>query len=75
MEDESSQGVDEHYDSIKFVLFLIPKDKSNVVALVRDNRNTKHAFARLSEHVFVGYHSNRFALTVKDEILGAPKRC
>lgn len=68
MGDELSQGADEHYDLIEFVLSLFGKEKSKVVAFVGDNSNTKRALERLFGSVSVGYHFHCFVLAVKHGI-------
>lgn len=67
IEDELYKKEFEHHNFIEFVLSDIGKDKSKVVALVEDNSSTNRVFARFFGCVFVGCHSHRFALALRDE--------
>lgn len=66
MGEEDSHTADEHYSFLKFVLSVYGKTIENVVALVGDNENTNRAFGRRVGPTFVGCHSHRFNLAVRD---------
>ena len=66
MENEASQDAAEHYNYMEYVLEVHGKSYDNVVAIVGDNTSTNKAFARRRGPVFVGCHSHRFNLAVKD---------
>lgn len=66
MENEESQDANEHYDFVKFVLSVFGKTMDNVVALIGDNTSTNKAFARCLGPFFVGCHSHRYNLAMKD---------
>lgn len=65
---ETSISANEHFYLISFVSSVFVKQFSNVVALVDDNANKTEAFSHLVDPLFVGCHSHRFNLAVKDFI-------
>lgn len=67
---EESLTAEEHYKFLKYLLGVFDKNIENVVALVGDNANTNKAFANRIGPIFVGRHSHRCNVTVKDILSG-----
>lgn len=70
MGDEDSQNAYEHFEFLEFVLGVYDKSFKNVAALIGDNCNTNRAFSRRVGPVFVGCHSHRYNLALKDIMAG-----
>lgn len=68
MENEDSLNANEHYEFLEWVLALFEKSMDNVVAVIGDNCSTNRAMSRRIGPTFVGCHSHRFNLAVKDMI-------
>lgn len=64
--DESTHDAGEHQEFLDFVLSIFEKGQNNVVTLIADNTNTNRDCPRYFGEVFVGCHSHRFTLVVKD---------
>ena len=69
MDNETSNSSHEHHEFLKYVLSVYNKGLSNVVALVGDNASTNRDFGRLVGPCFVGCHSHRFHLAVKNMLV------
>jgi len=69
MGEELSQSAEEHVDFLDFVLEVFGRSRNNVAALIGDNANTNRAFARKFGAVFIGCHSHKFNLAMKDMLL------
>lgn len=70
MGNEDSQNADDHFEFLEFVLGVFGKSFSNVAVLIGDNCNTNRAFSRRVGPIFVGCHSHRYNLALKDIMLG-----
>ncbi|MEM9079038.1 MAG: hypothetical protein AAGC43_18510 [Bacteroidota bacterium] len=68
MENEDFLDSNEHYEYLKFVLDLYGKNIDSVVEIVGDNCSTNRCMSRIIGPIFVGCHSHRFNLALKDII-------
>lgn len=68
--EEDCFDVDEPFEFLQFVLSVYNKSLENAVALLGDNANTNHVFARRIGPIFLRCHTHRYNLAMKDIIGG-----
>lgn len=66
IENEDCFNAGEHYDYMEYALDVHGKNYINVAAIIGDKTSTDKAFARRAGPIFVGCHSHKFNLAVKD---------
>lgn len=70
MKDETSQNSREHFEFTTFLLSVLERTVTNVVALVEHNTSTNRASSRTVRITFIGWQSHPIILGVDDLISG-----